>query len=66
MPYTHTIPFRCDDRQFSALQHISVSMKTDISTVIRLCVDDGIETFIRWSGKDVSALQPDHDLEFKK
>jgi hypothetical protein len=66
MSFTRTIPVRFTEHHVNALQYIAVEMKTDISSVIRLCVEDGIETFIRWSGKDVSGLQPEHDQELEK
>lgn len=59
MTFTVTIPVRFTDYHANALRKISLEMKTDISSVIRLCVEDGIETFIRWSGKDVSGIQPE-------
>jgi hypothetical protein len=66
MAFTRTIPVRFTDYHVNALQKISLEMHTDISSVVRLCVEDGIETFIRWSGKDVSGIQPDHDQDVPK
>jgi hypothetical protein len=66
MAFTRTVPVRFTEHHVNALQYIALEMKTDISSVIRLCVEDGIETFIRWSGKDVSGIQPDQDQDIPR
>jgi len=63
MAFTHSIPVRFTDYHVNALQKIAIEMKTDVSSVVRLCVEDGIETFVRWSGKDVSGIQPNQDQD---
>ena len=61
MNYTKSVVVRLTPHQVTCLSKIAVFMKTDISTVIRLCVNDGIETFMRWSGSNVLEPQFNHN-----
>ena len=61
MNLSRSVVVRFTPHQIECLSKIAIYLKTDISSIIRLCVNDGIETFLHWSGTNILEPQLKHE-----